>query len=210
MILNNKLIFSLAVCFLFSGLTGVGYKNGYILKGFTPNAFAEDKEEKKPTDPAKDQAEGDAPCPECPECPDPAKIVLRGLEDKKLLIEKSQKELAREKKELERYEEQIDEKLLSLAALKKQINADMASLEEKKTQKDFEKEAAYEAKIQRLVKMYAGMKPKNAALIVDKMTLEVAQEIFLRMREASAAQILAFVDTGKAAKISERLAYKKN
>ena len=210
MILNNKLIFSLAVCFLFSGLTGVGYKNGYILKGFTPNAFAEDKEEKKPTDPAKDQAEGDAPCPECPECPDPAKIVLRGLEDKKLLIEKSQKELAREKKELERYEEQIDEKLIALGALKKQINADMASLEEKKTQKYFEKEAAYEAKIQRLVKMYAGMKPKKAALIVDKMTLEVAQEIFLRMREASAAQILAFVDSGKAAKISERLAYKKN
>jgi flagellar motility protein MotE (MotC chaperone) len=30
------------------------------------------------------------------------------------------------------------------------------------------------------------------------------------MREASAAQILSFVDSGKAAKISERLAYKKN
>ncbi len=200
--LNNKLIISLAVCLLFSGLTGVGYKNSHILKGVIPNAFAED--------PAKAGAEGETPCPECPECPDSAKIVLRGLEDKKLLIEKSQKELAREKKELERYEEQIDEKLLVLAALKKQINADMASLEEKKTQKEFAKEAAYEAKIQRLVKMYAGMKPKNAALIVDKMTLEVAQEIFLRMREASAAQILSFVDSGKAAKISERLAYKKN
>ena len=57
--------------------------------------------------------------------------------------------------------------------------------------------------------MYAGMKPKNAAQIVDKMNLEVAQEIFLRMREASAAQILAFVDSGKAAKISERLAFKR-
>jgi flagellar motility protein MotE (MotC chaperone) len=210
MMLNNKLIISLAVCFLFSGLIGVGYKNVHILKGFTPKAFAQDKEEKTATDPAKAQAEGETPCPECPECPDSAKIVLRGLEDKKLLIEKSQKELAREKKELERYEEQIDEKLLALAALKEQITSDMALLEEKKTQKEFAKEAAYEAKIQRLVKMYAGMKPKNAALIVDKMTLEVAQEIFLRMREASAAQILSFVDSGKAAKISERLAYKKN
>ena len=57
--------------------------------------------------------------------------------------------------------------------------------------------------------MYAGMKPKNAALIVDKMNLEVAQEIFLRMREASASQILAFVDSEKAAKISERLAFKR-
>jgi flagellar motility protein MotE (MotC chaperone) len=41
------------------------------------------------------------------------------------------------------------------------------------------------------------------------MTLEVAQEIFLRMRESSAAQILAFVAAEKAAKISERLAFKK-
>jgi flagellar motility protein MotE (MotC chaperone) len=209
MMRNNKLIFLLAVYFLFSGLMGVGYKDKDLFEGVVPSAFAEDKDEKKAAEPSTAQAEGDAPCPECPECPDPAKIVLRGLEDKKLLIEKSQKELAREKKELERYEEQIDEKLLALEALKKQINADMASLEQKKTQQELEREAAYEAKIQRLVKMYAGMKPKNAALIVDKMTLEVAQEIFLRMREASAAQILAFVDSGKAAKISERLAYKK-
>ncbi len=42
------------------------------------------------------------------------------------------------------------------------------------------------------------------------MTGEVAQVIFLRMREASAAQILSFVDSGKAAKISDRVAYKKN
>ena len=208
--LNTKLIFLLLVFFLFSGVTGIGYKNKGILVGFIPNVFAEDKEEKKAADPDTAQVEGETPCPECPECPDPAKIVLRGLEDKKLFIEKSQKELARGKKELERYEEQIDEKLLALETLKNQINADMVSLEEKKTQQELEKEAAYEAKIQRLVKMYAGMKPKNAALIVDKMTLEVAQEIFLRMREASAAQILAFVDSGKAAKISERLAYKKN
>ena len=57
--------------------------------------------------------------------------------------------------------------------------------------------------------MYAGMKPKDAAQIVDKMTLDVAQEIFLRMREASASQILSFVESEKAAKISERLAFKK-
>ncbi len=149
------------------------------------------------------------PCPECPECPDPAKVALRGLEDKRKKIEKSRQEMEKERKELERYEEQIDEKLENLTDLKKQIESDMALLEDKKTQKQVNKEAAYEAKIGRLVKMYAGMKPKAAAQIVDKMNLEVAQEIFLRMREASASQILAFVDSEKAAKISERLAFKK-
>ena len=206
MTLNKKIIFVLALCLLFSSLS-VGYKNGFVFKAVNNNAFAEDKEEKGGGDPA--DAEGEIPCPECPECPDPAKVVLRGLEDKKNLIDKSQKEMDQERKELERYEEQIDEKLTALETLKQQINDDMALLEEKKTQKEVEKEAAYEAKIGRLVKMYAGMKPKNAALIVDKMTLEVAQEIFLRMREASASQILSFVGAEKAAKISERLAFKK-
>ncbi|MCP3941213.1 MAG: hypothetical protein GY710_07000 [Desulfobacteraceae bacterium] len=202
MTLNKKMILVLALCLLFSGL---GDKNVFDL--FTNKAFGEEEEKKTETDPAK--GDGETPCPECPECPDTAMVVLRGLEDKKILIEKNKKELDQEKKELARYEEQIDEKLSALANLKKQINDDMALLEEKKTRAQLQKEAVYEAKLARLVKMYAGMKPKNAALIVDQMTLDVAQEIFLRMREASAAQILAYVDSAKAAKISERLAFKQ-
>lgn len=174
---------------------------------FPSQAFAEDKDKNAA---AKEEGKaGAAPCPECPECPDPAKVVLRGLEEKKQAIESARKLLDQERKELETYEAQIDESLASLTALKKQIDEDMARMEEKKTQQQLEKEAAFEDKMGRLVKMYAGMKPKAAALIVDKMELEVAQEIFLRMREASASQILSFVDSAKAAKISERLAFKK-
>ena len=179
--------------------------------GFGSVAFAQDEEG------GAEQAEGDEegaaedapPCPECPECPDPAKVVLRGLEDKKVMIEEQRKIMEEERKALQSYEEQIDEKLAALENLKTQIKEDMALLEQTKTQQELDKEAAYEAKIGRLVKMYAGMKPKNAALIVDKMKLDVAQEIFLRMREASASQILAFVDSEKAAKISERLAFRR-
>ncbi len=161
-------------------------------------------------------AEGDpgaggqgAPCPQCPECPDPAKVVLRGLEEKRRTLDQTQVTLDQQRKELERYAEQVDEKILALDRLKKQINEDLARLEKKKSQKQREEEAAYEAKINRLVKMYAGMKPKNAAQIVDQMDLKVAEEIFLRMRESSAAQILAFVNSEKAAKISERLAFRR-
>ena len=174
-----------------------------------PLVYAQDNEEGKET--TEENGDGEvSPCPECPQCPDPAKVVLRGLEEKKLSIASAGKILDQERKELETYEEQIDEKLAALAALKKQINDDMARLDQKKTQKELEADAAFEAKMARLVKMYAGMKPKAAALIVDKMELEVAQEIFVRMREASASQILSFVDSSKAAKISERLAFKKN
>lgn len=151
----------------------------------------------------------ETPCPECPECPDPAQVVLRGLEEKRASIEKEMKALDQEKKELERYEEQIDEKLNALAAMEKQIKNDLALLDRKKSQKELEKEAAYEAKLARLVKMYSGMKPKDAAQIVNQMSLETAQEIFSRMREASASQILSFVESEKAANISERLAFKR-
>jgi len=187
-------------------LTGVHLGSDFGPSGNPSLAFAEDEDTV-----AKEEDETEeAPCPECPECPDPAKVILRGLEEKKQSIESAQKAVDQEKKELETYEAQIDEKLTALANLKKQINEDLARLEEKKTQQQLEKEAAFEAKMGRLVKMYAGMKPKAAALIVDKMALEVAQEIFLRMREASASQILSFVDSAKAAKISERLAFKAN
>lgn len=172
------------------------------------DAFAEDDKEKD-SDKKEGEAAQEEPCPECPECPDPAKVVLRGLEEKKTTVERQQRILLQGKKELEAFEEQIDEKLVNLKAIEKQIKADMALLDQKKTLREQEEEAAYEAKIGRLVKMYAGMKPKSAAQIVDKMNLEVAQEIFLRMREASASLILAFVDSEKAAKISERLAFKR-
>lgn len=149
------------------------------------------------------------PCPECPECPDPAKVVLRGLEEKKTMVDKAMKTMQEEKRQLETFEEQIDEKLEKLAALKKQIQEDMALLEKKKTAREQEEEAAYEAQIRRLVKTYETMKPKAAAPIINEMNLEVAQEIFLRMKEAAASQILSYVDSGKAAKISERLAFKE-
>ena len=169
-----------------------------------------DAEEKADAD---NSEEGDGseenPCPECPECPDPAKVVLRGLEEKKTEVDKAYKALQEERKQLQAFEEQIDEKLENLNALKEQIKEDLATLEKKKSQKEQDEEAAYEARIGRLVKTYAGMKPKNAAAIVNTLNLEVAQEIFLRMREASASQILSFVDSQKAAKISERLAFKR-
>lgn len=204
---NKNLCFFLAVFVFLLGLSGFE-NNSVVPLGFSL-VVAADGDEQKSDEPPAEGEEEPPPCPECPECPDPARVVLRGLEDKKQSIESSRKVLDQERKELETYEAQIDEKLAALGALKKQINDDMALLENKKTQKELEKQAAFEGKMARLVKMYAGMKPKAAALIIDQMEIDVAQEIFLRMREASASQILSFVDSAKAAKISERLAFKK-
>lgn len=190
----------------------------YIYFGQPTPALAADPPPPEKAPAEKPPAEGEKPkdgaapcpeCPKCPECPDPAKVVLQGLEEKKKAVAEADEKLSKEKKELETYEAQIDEKIESLTALKKQIEADMAQLEAKKTAQEQKETAEFEAKMNRLVKMYAGMKPKAAAEIVNKMELSVAYEIFLRMREASASQILTFVESEKAAKISERLAFRK-
>lgn len=199
------LIYTGIALFCFTGFDFFQIKDSSVFIKKT-DALAADTQKKEPE---KDKKADINPCPECPECPDPAKVVLRGLEDKKTKIDKEQESLVQAKKELEVFEEQIDEKLENLKVLKKQIKEDIALLVKKKTQQEEEKESAYEKKVNRLVKMYAGMRPKKAALIVDEMKLEVAQEIFLRMREAPASQILSYVDSSRAAKISERLVLKR-
>ena len=178
------------------------------------NKSKSDKDKKQETgqknkDTNKDDKTRKRPCPECPKCPDPAKVVFKGLEKREAAIAMAEGKIKNERKELNKLKDQLDDKLDKLSKLKKQIETDLADLNRKKTAAEQQKQAAFEAKMDRLVKMYSGMKPKNAAKIVDKLDLEVAKRIFSRMRETSAAQILAYVESEKAAKISERIAYKK-
>lgn len=189
--------------------SGAGTYRSLGLLPISP-VFAEDPpNETANTSGNQEEGAEENPCPECPECPDPAKVVLRGLEEKRTMVDKQHKAMLEERKQLELFEEQIDEKLENLKTLEKQIKDEMALLEQKKSQRELDEEAAYEAQMRRLVKTYETMKPKAAAPIIDKMNLEVAQEIFLRMKEKAASDILSFVDSEKAAKISERLAFKE-
>ncbi|MCK5099736.1 MAG: hypothetical protein KAR45_16620, partial [Desulfobacteraceae bacterium] len=165
----NKLILIVFSLFLLFSFTGIGFIAKDKLVKAVYAADEKGKNESESKDVQSDRSEGD--CPECPECPDPAKVVLRGLEDKKKSIAKESDSMNKKKKELERYEEQIDEKLAQLKKLKEQINNDLALLEKKKSEKEIAQEAEFEKRLNSLVKTYAGMKPKNAAKIVDKMEL---------------------------------------
>jgi len=156
-----------------------------------------------------DDPDGPPPCPECPECPDPAKVALSGLKEKRERLDKEEDRLKQEKKALEQFKDELDERLTGLEALKKQIDEDLALMDKKKTDQELQEEAEFEATMNKLVKMYSGMKPKDAAVIINKMDLEVSRQIFSRMRETSSAQILGYVDSEKAAKISESIVYRR-
>ena len=210
-----KVVRTVVVCVLLFVVSLISWKTAWLTSPgntlFFPDGLAFAQDEKAAAEGEGEKESGDAKADKtpCPECPDPAKVVLDGLEEKRVAVAKEQERLDQEKKRLETFKEEIDEKLGKLEALKQQIDADFARMEQKKTEQEKKKEAAFNAKMDRLVKVYSGMKPKKAAAIVDKMELEVAKQIFSRMRETSAAQILAFVDSEKAAKISERIAFKK-
>ncbi|MDY0219644.1 MAG: hypothetical protein RBR67_00700 [Desulfobacterium sp.] len=170
-------------------------------------AFAADDDQEKNREANTGQENGgQAPCPPCP---DPAKVVLEGLAERRAAIERDGELLEQERRMLAKFKQEIDEKLEALEALKQQINNDIAILEQKKTDQELASEAAFDARMNSLVKVYSGMKPKKAAAIVDEMDVDVAKQIFSRMRESAASEILAFVESEKAAKISERIVFRK-
>ena len=167
----------------------------------------EEKEEKKEE---KEEGKGKDPCPKCPKCLNPEQVVLDGLKQRKEKLEKAEKKFLFEKKKLERIKQEINEKLEKLTALQVQIDSNFTLLKNEVKKRQVKEREEFEKKIGSLVKMYSGMKPKKAAKIIDKIDLETAKQIFLRMRESLSAKILSHVESEKAAKISEYIAHKKN
>lgn len=91
-------------------------------------------------------------------------------------------------------EKQIDEKVDELSQLKKQ-------LEQLLGQQDVEENN----RIQSLVKIYEGMKPKDAAAIFNQMDMPVLLKVVSRMSERKASPVIAAMDTAKAKELTVQL-----
>ncbi|MBU6234466.1 MAG: flagellar protein FlbB [Alphaproteobacteria bacterium] len=91
-------------------------------------------------------------------------------------------------------EKQIDDKLQELSELKKQI-------EQLLGQQDVEENN----RIASLVKIYEGMKPKDAANIFNQMEMGVLLKVVSKMSERKVAPIIAAMDTTKANDLTVQL-----
>lgn len=134
------------------------------------------------------------------------RLELDGLEEKRKELQETQERLTKEGARLEAFKEELQEKIDRLEEIHRQIEASLAKLNEKESVAERERRLEEDAKITQLVKVYSAMKPKNAGAIFDKMDTELAYRIFEKMKGEMAGSILAFVDSAKAARISERLA----
>ena len=62
-----------------------------------------------------------------------------------------------------------------------------------------------ERSIRKLAKMYEVMKPKEAAVIAGNLNMDLLVKIVSRMKEKSAAKLIAELDTAKAVQLSKEL-----
>ena len=125
-------------------------------------------------------------------------IDLNFLLKKRAEIEKEEHELAKKRAELIAIQEDINNKIAKLTQLRNEIRAQMAAKKTVQTQK-----------LKHLIKAYSAMKPQKAASLIEKLDMPLAIELLSRMKGDAVGNILSFIETDKAARISEQLVKRK-
>ena len=121
--------------------------------------------------------------------------LLQSLTERSTELEQKAQQLTRREEELQQLQQRIEEQLTTLSSLREQIATLVA-----------EREAFEEERFAHLVKVYEGMKPGEAASLIERLNEDTAVKLFYRMKEKKVSQVLAFVNPDLAAKLSERLA----
>lgn len=118
-------------------------------------------------------------------------------------------ELENKRRELAAREEELRKKEEELLILKKDIEDKLTKLSQLQTQLQKDAEAArqsQETRLKHLVGAYSAMKPDKAASLIEKLNDDVALQILSAMKSKDVGAILSFVETEKAARLSQKLA----
>jgi flagellar motility protein MotE (MotC chaperone) len=134
------------------------------------------------------------------------RALLRRLDSERRRLDKEEERIKRQRAQLEDLKEEIEGKIEKLSTIQQRITADLEKKEALLSKIEQRRDLAEETKMKRLGKVYASMKSKQAAAIVDNMDIEVVQKIFSHMKGEQIGNILSYVNRERAAKISERLA----
>ena len=121
--------------------------------------------------------------------------LYKDLAKRRDTLDKREKEIAVREALLSAAERELDQKTRELTALKTEIQA--------ATKKRSEEE---DARIGSLVKIYEGMKPKDAASIFNTLDLDVLMVIMTKMNERKSSPILALMSTDRAKTVTTMMA----
>ena len=125
-------------------------------------------------------------------------IELRYILEKRAELRKEQEKLAKKKAELLAIQEEIEKKINMLSRLRDEIRAEVAK-----------KKAMEDQKFKHLIKVYSSMKPQKAAGLIEKLDIKFSVDLLSRMKGDQVGSILSFVETERAAKITEGLAKRR-
>ncbi len=113
--------------------------------------------------------------------------LYKDLAKRRDLLDKKEKEIGVREALLSAAERELDQKLREMTTLRTEIE----SLMKKRTEEE-------DAKIASLVKIYEGMKPKDAASILNTLDLDVLLVIMTKMSERKSSPIMAEMNPDRA------------
>lgn len=121
--------------------------------------------------------------------------------DLRSTISDQEKALADKRAELARLEEEIRKRKEENEIEEKWL-AELKATGAKLTK---ERDARREAGVKKLAKLYEGMEPEAAALILSRLKKDMATEVLASMKDRQASKVLAAMNGQRAKEISERL-----
>ncbi len=124
--------------------------------------------------------------------------LFEDLSARRKELEQKEQQLATREALIKAAERELDQKYQELSALREQIEKLLVEQSEEE-----------QASIQSLVKIYEGMKPKEAARIFDTLDLDVLVSVLSRMSERRLSPILAAMNPERARTVTILLAEQK-
>ncbi len=193
----------LLVCLFFSKLMGVMEEYIEIINIQESKAQL-DKSSEKNNEPLKSNVNENSQNTNATNSKPVIKDDFQLQSEKKLL-----QELRQRRKEIEQYNDEMPADKLALESVKQYIDKRLSLLENlqnklKPQLKNSNK--SEEQKIQRLVKVYENMKPKEAAKIFNDLQIGILIEMSLNMKESKLALILAEMKPEKVRELTSILA----
>lgn len=132
--------------------------------------------------------------------------------DSELVLAEKERAFRKKEQELKEREERVSKQEKDLAPLQKEIDAKLEELNTLQTrltvfakQLAEREKALNDAKMKHLVDLYSAMEPARAALIMQQLNMETVVRILANMKGKVAGKIVAMMEPGKGATISEKL-----
>jgi len=138
----------------------------------------------------------------------PQEQVITNLSQSEVALLES---LSKRRKELDEREKKLDLQLTLLQAAEKRIDGKISTLEKIRNEineQNAQQKKLQEGKFKKLVSIYEGMKPKEAARILSRLDARVVLQVAERIAPRKMSAILAKMDPDAAERLTVQLAAK--